>query len=34
MNILELLLEPNLHGVDLQGFDRIAIHADILRASG
>lgn len=30
MNILELLLEPNLHGVDLQGFDRIALHADTL----
>lgn len=30
MNILELLLEPNLRGVDLQGFDRIALHADTL----
>jgi SAM-dependent methyltransferase len=30
MNILELLLEPSLQGVDLQGFDRIALHADIL----
>ncbi|PYL66090.1 MAG: methyltransferase [Verrucomicrobia bacterium] len=30
MNVLELLLEPNLRGVDLQGFERIALHADTL----
>jgi SAM-dependent methyltransferase len=30
MDLLGLLLEPKLRGVDLQGFDRIALHAEIL----
>lgn len=30
MSFLNLLLEPKLQGVDLQGFERIALHAEIL----
>lgn len=30
MSVLNLLLEPRLREVDLQGFDRIALHAEIL----
>jgi SAM-dependent methyltransferase len=30
MSFLNLLLEPKLRGVDLQGFERIALHAEIL----
>jgi SAM-dependent methyltransferase len=30
MGLLNLFLEPKLKGIDLQGFDRIALHAEIL----
>jgi SAM-dependent methyltransferase len=30
VSLLNLLLEPKLQGIDLQGFDRIALHAEIL----
>lgn len=30
VSLLNLLLEPKLQGIDLQGFERIALHAEIL----
>jgi len=30
VSLLNLLLEPKLQGIDLQGFDRISLHAEIL----